>query len=298
MHILPPIDIFLGKGLYIFPNYRKWPVVRSKSYLYVHDLTFVRYPEYVQPKNLQYLQKYLIRWARTATRIITISEFSKQEIEDYFKIPEEQITVVPCGVDTSVFYQRSKLEIDNIKKRYGITTQKYIFYIGNLEPRKNLVNLVKAFSGLPQKIKNEYALVIVGGGGWLNEGIYKAIETAKSNGTTIIQPTVYVADADVPALFSGATALVHPAYYEGFGLSILQAMACKTPVLVAKNSSIPELVGNAGLYLNPNSEEDIAKKIMTIISNKDLSDRLVVSGLQRAKIFDWDTSARKLLNLS
>ena len=160
------------------------------------------------------------------------------------------------------------------------------------------MNLVKAFSGLPQKIKNEYALVIVGGGGWLNEGIYKAIETAKSNGTTIIQPTVYVADADVPALFSGATALVHPAYYEGFGLSILQAMACKTPVLVAKNSSIPELVGNAGLYLNPNSEEDIAKKIMTIISNKDLSDRLVVSGLQRAKIFDWDTSARKLLNLS
>ncbi|MDB5184899.1 MAG: hypothetical protein JWN38_707 [Candidatus Saccharibacteria bacterium] len=295
--LLLPIDLLCGKGLYIFPNYKKWPLLRSRSLLYVHDVVFMRNPEYVQPKNLHYLQKYLPVWIRAASKVVTISQFSKQEIIDCLGVPASKIVVAPCGVDQTVFYERSPHEIDAVTRRHGIAAKRYVIYVGNLEPRKNIKRVVQAMTLLPDRVKQQYALVLIGGGGWLNEGIYEAIDQARSQGAQIITPDHYVPDEDLPALLSGATALVHPAHYEGFGLSVVQAMAVGTPVLVARNSSIPELVGDAGLYVDPLSETDIAAKLQRIVTDGPLRQKLAKLGHAQADRFSWEASASTLLDV-
>jgi len=297
VRLLPPVDLLLGRGVYVFPNYKNWPLIASPSYLYVHDVVFMRYPHYVQPKNLRYLKKYVPAWIKRATKIITISDFSKHEIEHYFNVSPSNIAVIPCGVDRSVFYKKPQAEISRVKKKYGITAKHYLLYVGNIEPRKNLQRIVVAYSGLPKELKDSHALVLAGGGGWLNEGIHEAVGQAKKAGSRIIMPNAYVQDKDLPALFSGATALVHPALYEGFGLSPLQAMACSVPVIVAKNSSIPEVVGNAGLYVNPDDVADITDKMAKVMTDARLRARLVQKGLARSALFGWTQSAKKLLQL-
>ncbi len=293
--LLPPIDLFLGRGLYIFPNYKKMPLARSQSYLYIHDIVFARHPEYVQPKNLRYLKKYLPGWVQSATKVVTISEFSKADIKDYFAIASDKIIVVPCGVDRTVFYKREKSEIATVKAKYGITSRDYFIYVGNFEPRKNISRIIRAMGALPIGQKQDYGLALIGGGGWLNDDIDDEISRARKRGLTIFTPDVYVADGDLPALLSGSVALVHPAHYEGFGLSVLQAMACGTPVIVAKNSSIPELVGDAGIYVDPMSEASINEGMLNLVSNQNLHVELAKEGLKRAQLFDWDESVRILL---
>lgn len=297
LRLLPPIDLFLGKGAYLFPNYKKWPLLYSKSFLYVHDTVFVTHPQYVQPKNLRYLQTYLPGWIKKASNILTISEYSKREIERLFLVPSEKITVIPCGVDSKKFSQKSTEEITIVKQRYDVEADHYMLYLGNLEPRKNLENIIKAYGQLPESLKTKYAMLLIGADGWLNEGIYRAIERVRQEGGRVVIPGKYVEDNDLPAFISGAAVLVSPVYYEGFGLSPLQAMACKTPVIVANNSSIPEVVGDAGLYADPRDKTDIAKKIAEILTKPSLRQTLVARGAKRSKLFNWHTSAKKLLGL-
>jgi glycosyltransferase involved in cell wall biosynthesis len=295
--ILPPVDLYLGPGIYLFPNYKEWPLARSESYLYVHDTVFATHPQYVQPKNLHYLQTYLPGWIKKATHILTISEFSKHEIERLFSVKPQKITVIPCGVDTGKFTHKDSDDINKAKAKYGLKTDNYLLYLGNLEPRKNLERIVAAFGGLPADLKQQYALLLIGADGWLNEGIHQTIEKVRKNGGNIIMPQRYVEDDDLPALISGATALVSPVHYEGFGLSPLQAMACKTPVIVARNSSIPEVVGDAGLYANPEDETDITMKMVEILTDASLRAALAQKGLARSKLFSWQASAQKLISL-
>jgi glycosyltransferase involved in cell wall biosynthesis len=296
LNLLPPVDLFLGKGTYIFPNYRNWPLLKSNSYTYIHDTVFMRYPEFVQPRNLFYLQKYILRWIKRADKIITLSEFSKAELIKYFQIPESKITIIFCGVDTNVFYKRPKDEIEKIKLKYDIEALNYVLYLGNIEPRKNLARLVKAFDALPLDIKKTYALVIVGGDGWLNEEIYAVLDKARDNGSVILKPKKYVADEDLPALISGASLLAHPAIYEGFGLSPLQAMACGVPVITSNTSAIPEVVGKAAILVDPLNVTSISNAIQRVLRDEHLRENLSKAGIHQAHKFSWERSASKLLS--
>lgn len=296
LDIMPPVDLILGKGSYIFPNYRNWPLRRSRSYTYILDTVFMRYPQFVQPRNLTYLKKYIPIWIARADRIITISEFSKNELTRYFNIPGSKITVLPCGVNRDTFYPRSKKEIERIKSRYDIGRQDYLLYLGNIEPRKNLARLVQAFNSLPDSIKTTHTLVMAGGDGWLNEDIYKEINKARQDGSTIVLPKEYIADEDLPALLSGASILVHPALYEGFGISPLQAMACGVPVITANSSSLPEVVGKAAILVDPTDTEKITLAIQEVLQDKKLRENLSKSGLQQALKFSWEKSAAKLID--
>jgi alpha-1,3-rhamnosyl/mannosyltransferase len=295
LNLLPPLDLLLGKGVYLFPNYRNWPLLkRSKSITYIHDLTYVRYPEFVQPNNLAFLQSHVDGWIRRSDVIVTGSRHAKQEITELLHVDPARITVIYHGVDDSVYYRRPEAEIRAACEKYGLTMP-YILHLGTLEPRKNIVNLVRAYRQLPDDLRAHYGLLLVGGRGWRDEEITREVQRAVDEGYAVMRPNAYVTDDDLPAVISGAALLVHPAVYEGFGLSPLQAMACGTPVVVADNSSLPEVVGDAGLYVKADSAEDISDKMREMLQNAGVRDRLVTAGLTQAKKFSWKAAGDSLV---
>lgn len=293
-NLLPPMDVLLGKGVYLFPNYKNWPLQRSRSLTYIHDLSYIRYPEFTQPKNLEFLQTNMQRWITRANTILTGSDHARQEIIELLHVAPEKVVRIYHGVDHMQYYPRPELEIETAKEKYNIKGE-YLLYIGSLEPRKNLKRLIDAYCHLPKNLRDKYALYLIGGDGWLNDDITAAIATAQQQGFRVLQPSKYVEDEDLPGLVSGATLLTHPALYEGFGLSPLQAMACGTPALVANNSSLPEVVGEAGILVNAESETDISAKIEAALTDKKYYLALQKAGLIQAQKFTWEISAQALL---
>lgn len=293
--VLPPMDMILGKGRYLFPNYKNWRLSRSKSLTYIHDLGFMRYPQFVQPKNLEFLKNNIQKWIGRSDLILTGAEHARNEIIELLSVSPEKVVRIYHGVDHSDYYPRPKSEISSALSKYGLSG-KYLLYIGSIEPRKNLSRLVSAYDNLPTKLKDEYSLCLIGGDGWLNNDILRDIELSKEKGNKIIRPNSYVEDEDLPALITGSSLLVHPALYEGFGLSPLQAMACGTPVLVGNNSSLPEVVGKAGTLVNAEDESDISAKIEKVLSDKKYRARMIELGLGQAQKFKWEISAQELLD--
>jgi glycosyltransferase involved in cell wall biosynthesis len=296
--VMPPLDWILGGGVYLFPNYRNFPLWSAKSVTYIYDLGFLLWPSTLQPKNLNYLTKYVKRWAWRADKIVTISNQVKEEIEKHLGIPYNKISVVPCGVDSRIFYKRNKNEIERIKSKYGIIFNKYILFVGNIEPRKNLNKLLNAYKKLNIGTQKSLGLVIVGGDGWLNEGFYKLYNNLVKNGHNVIKIREYVENEDLPALYSGATMLIQPALYEGFGLTPLEAMATKTPVALSAISSMEEVVLSSGNYFNPDNISNIAKTINNIYTNSenDLSQK-IESGYIRALELSWKNSSNLLMEV-
>lgn len=299
MKLLPPMDLFLGRGVYLFPNYRNWPVWRSRSLTYIYDVAYLKYPETVQAKNQRYLSRSMPSWVRRTDRVITISNQVKYEIEKYLSLSELQISIVPCGVDTSVFYRRSRREVERVKKQYGIASEKYFLFVGNIEPRKNLERLLEAYERLPKTIQDEYALVIVGGGGWNNETILQRIREMQSGNLKVIKVSSYVTNADLPAIYSGASMLIHPAIYEGFGITPLEAMACGIPLAVSDLPAIREVVGDGtGQYFDPLDTRSIIGAIQTVLAgNSGKSATDTKQEVVLAKNFSWKHSAEKLFDI-
>jgi glycosyltransferase involved in cell wall biosynthesis len=292
--LLPPVDWFLGQGVYIFPNYRNWPVWRSRSLTYVYDTSFIKYPQTVQLKNQKYLTKYIKLWMGRTDKIVTISEQVKSEIERLLGVHYAKIDVVPCGVDSSVFFKRKPGEVDETRKRYGITFKKYLLYVGNIEPRKNLDALLDAYGQLPAGLQKEYGLVIVGGGGWLNDTFFTKLEAMRAKGLQVMKVDKFVEDRDLPAIYSGAELLIHPAIYEGFGITPLEAMACGTAVAVSDLPVIKEVVGEAGAYFDPNYAPSITRAIVTALKDQAATEKRIRAGLRQAEELSWEQSAATL----
>lgn len=293
--LLPPMDLLLGKGIYIFPNYKNWRLAFSKSLTFVCDVSYLIFPQYVSPKNQKFLKKNIKKWVKRTDKVLAISKNAQQDIVNKLAIKDSKTLLVPCGVDLNVFNKRSQKEVEKLKHALGIDGE-YILYIGNIEPRKNIGRLVEAYKLLPVSLRKTYTLLIIGGGGWLNEPIMKAITEAKRQGHNIIKPDHYIPEEELPALYSGATILVHPALYEGFGISPLQAMACETATAVANNSSLPEVVGDAALLLDAEDVNDMSDKIERLLQDKDLREKLIIKGLRQVQKYSWDTSAAILVN--
>ena len=294
-NLLPPMDRLLGRGFYLFPNYKNWRLGRSSySLTYIHDLGFMRYPQFTQPKNLEFLKTHIQKWIARASVILTGSDHAREEIINLLNVAPEKVTRIYHGVDHRQYYPRPDAEIKAAKAKYDIEGD-YILYIGSLEPRKNLTRLIAGYCQLPQKLRDRYSLCLIGGGGWLNDEILAAIKSTRDQGFNIVQPSQYVEDEDLPSLLSGASLLAHPALYEGFGLSPLQAMACGTPVLVADNSSLPEVVGQAGILADAESDKDISAKIEKVLTDEKYCSGMVRSGLRQAQKFKWETTANELL---
>jgi glycosyltransferase involved in cell wall biosynthesis len=253
-----PIDLLFGQGIYIFPNYKNWPLAFSKSITFVHDVTFKQHPETLNPKNLVYLEANFERWLARTDSIISISESSAAELRHHFPNYASKVSVVYLGVDPSMYHQRSKQEIDKVCAEYGLPLD-YFLCVGNIEPRKNIARLLDAYKIYCDTSKSPKALVIIGGDGWKNESILQTIKHLQALKYRIIQPKAYVADEDLPTLYSGAKALIHIAIHEGFGLPPVQAQACGTFTIVSDLPVMKEVVNpKSAIFVNPYDINDIA----------------------------------------
>lgn len=289
----PPLDLFFGPGTYIFPNYRNCSLLFSKSITYIYDVAFSIFPETVRPDNLQYLKFNLPKWIKRSDLVVTISENSRHEIVNSFNMPKQKIGVVPCGVNHLMFYRRAKNEVNKVKSKYKIKG-KYLLTVGNIEPRKNISRLLDAYISLPAKYIKEYSLVLIGGGGWLNEDVFEKISSLQNKGFKIIYPKTYIPDQDLPALYSGARLLIHPALHEGFGLPPLEALACQTPIAVSNIGALKEIFGGSAFYFNPVDIDDMNRTILSALNNKvaifeQKADKIVQQ-------FNWNSSAKTLLD--
>jgi glycosyltransferase involved in cell wall biosynthesis len=294
--LLLPVDWFLGSGIYVFPNYRNWPLWRSRSLTYVYDTVFISYPETVQVKNQKYLSRYINTWLGRTDMVITISEQVRLEIEKLLHVYYGKIDLVPCGVDRSIYKKSSLVEVQRVKDKYAIPYEKYLLFVGNIEPRKNLVALMGAYAGLPKRPRDQYGLVIVGADGWLNQSFRQKLVESQQAGLNIFKVEGYMDGEDLPAIYSGASLLVHPAVYEGFGMTPLEAMACETPVAVSDLPVMHEVVQNAGEYFNPLNTESITRAILNVLDDPKRKDELIREGLARSAALSWSNSAAKLFD--
>ncbi|AXI24804.1 glycosyl transferase family 1 [Methanofervidicoccus sp. A16] len=265
----------------------------KQQYVYtIHDLTPILFPN--EHKNGKYLIYKLLlpKTLRTADKIIADSYNTKKDIIKYFKIPEDKIKVIHLGVDEK-YKPLSEEEINSIKKKYSINYP-FILYVGTLEPRKNIPTLIKAYyklkkQGLPHK------LVITGKKGWKYKSIFETID--KLNLQKDIIFTGYVPEEDLPALYNAADLFVYPSIYEGFGLPPLEAMACGTPVITSNTSSLPEVVGDAGIMVDPYDVDGLSKAMYEVLTNDGLREELRKKGLERAKLFSWKECAEEHLKV-
>lgn len=293
-NLQPPYDLFFGNRLYLFPNYTSWPLWFSKSVSIIYDLSFEFFPEYVEPRNQKFLSQNVKRSAERSQKIITISGNSQKEIVNFYNLRKQDVPIVYPGIDQSVFFRRPKNEIDKVKARYNIHG-KYILFVGNIEPRKNLKVLLLAYEKLPATIRKEYSLLLVGARGWLDDEIFEIIERLRMTNNHIQQPLDYVTDNDRPAIFSGASLFVYPSLYEGFGIPPVEAMACGVPVITSNNSSLPEAVGPAAKQVDAGSVDDLAETMTEVLTDKGLQQEMVEAGFKQADKYSWDNEANKLL---
>ena len=293
-----PYSFFFGRKSDIthFFNYIVPPFVHGKKVVTVHDMVYKSFPGTVRGRTKYMLDIGLKRSMKRADLIVTDSEFSKSEIIKYFPQHEKKIRVVPCGVDTERFHPCEAPErIPEVKKSLGIEGD-YFLYVGTIEPRKNLERLITAYAAFVKKVGDKAPkLVLAGGKGWLDQGIYSRVEKLGMKDNVIF--TKYVPSEDMNPLMCGALAFVFPSLYEGFGMPPLEAMACGVPVLSSGEASLPEVTGDCAVICDAYDPKSIAEGMYRLYSDEELRKDLGRKGLQRAQGFTWKRSAEMLMEV-
>lgn len=259
------------------------PPAKAKKVTTVHDLLIYKYPEYIHP-HIVANQKRKLEWVKKESQlIIADSQSTKNDIIEYLKIPEGKIRVVYLGINDQ-FKPQTKEKIDVVKKKYHLPTD-YILSIGTQEPRKNINRVIEAYRMLN---KNDVHLVIVGRYVW-------GEKPKETHNIHFLESVEYV---DLPSFYAGAQCFVYPSLYEGFGLPILEAMACYCPVATSKRGSLNEIVGKSVILVEPEEVESIAAGINKIIDgNKSIIDELVIRAAAWAKQFSWEKTAKQTLKV-
>ncbi len=293
---LPPMDLLLGRAVYFFPDFAKWPLRHSPSITAVHDLCFVQVPEMVHEANGAFLRRVVARSVAESDAVTALTRTMADEIIDVYDVPSDRVHVVSCAVDERHFYRRSATEIDEVTRRHGIFGD-YIVAVGNFEPRKNHLRLIDAFRALPDEVANRFTLVLVGAGAWKEAEIIERIDLAVSEGRRVTMLQNSVGYADLPAIYSGATMSAYVSVYEGFGMPPLESMACGTPVLAGNASVLPEVTGSAAVAVDPFATEDITRGMLELAGDDELRGALVRAGHDNVDRFDWEDAARVLIGI-
>lgn len=283
------VDLFHATDFVLPPALPVIPTV-----LTVHDLSFVHVPESASPSLKKYLDVVVPRSIYNATHILADSEATRSDIISLYSVSSSKVSVLLSGVNQSFKpIADHKLSLTT-RNKYNLEDVPYIITVGTVQPRKNYIRLIHALAMLHSRgIKIH--LVISGGKGWLDNPIYDTI--AQTHMQEFVHFIGFADDADLPVLYSAATCLAFPSLYEGFGLPILEAMACGIPVVTSNLSSLPEVAGDAALLIDPYDVNAIADALQQLIEDQPLRDRLIQKGLSRVKEFTWQKSARQLLDI-
>jgi glycosyltransferase involved in cell wall biosynthesis len=262
-----------------------------QSVITVHDLTFLHYPQFLTTESRRYYNQQ-IGWAvRRADHILADSYATKSDLATLLDVPADKVTVVHLAADPA-FRPLPEAEAEQIVAQYALKPG-YLLCVGTLEPRKNLPGLFQSYRLLLDAGVTTAGLVLVGSKGWLYDEIFERVEELHlSEQVHFLQG---VPDGNLPGLYNAAGLLVTPSFYEGFGLPALEAMACGTPVVVANRSSLPEVVGEAGLLIDPDDPDDIAQALTRVLTDELLRARMRELGLARSASFTWERAARETL---
>jgi glycosyltransferase involved in cell wall biosynthesis len=259
-----------------------------------HDLSFEMFSEtFSWKRRLWHFFVNFRRLAHSADKIIAVSQSTKDDLMTRYGVPEKNIAVIPSGVGEQFrAIGRNDEELIRVQKKYNLP-YKFILSLETFEPRKNIISLIRSYEAL-QKLGNpvydKYSLVIAGVRGWKDEEVFRVIANSPYK-EKIILPG-FVADEDKPALYNLAGVFVYPSFYEGFGFPPLEAMACGAPVIVSHSSSLPEVVGDAGVFIDPYQPEELFRALQQILSDQELVDLLRKKGIARAVLFSWDKAAK------
>jgi len=261
--------------------------------LTIHDLIPLLFPQGVRPRYRYYFRFAIGRLVQTADAIIVDAESTKRAILERFRVSEKKINVIYLGVDGSRFRPIDDEDaIKRVRERYGIGSEPYILFVGNIEPRKNLSVLIRAYAEIvnSSRLDTDIRLVIAGSKGPLAQEV---LSLPSQLGLTdrVIFPGI-ISDEDLPAFYCGAALFVFPSLYEGFGLPVLEAMACGTPVISSNTSSLPEVAGDAAVLVHP-TISDLREAMLKLVTQKTLRDELRRKGFDRVKRFSWDETARR-----
>jgi glycosyltransferase involved in cell wall biosynthesis len=275
-----------GVSLYHATEHLLMPLPRTPTVLTVHDLIFRRYPAHHKPLNRGYLNLTMPLFCRRASHIIAVSEQTKRDVMEAYGIPGEKITVVYEAAAPG-FKPQEPAAIAAARARYGLP-ERYLLSVGTIEPRKNLARVLAAFEQLHGEGLVD-AFVIVGKKGWLYEDFFARLEQSPARHAVIFPG--WVADDDLPALYAGAGAVAFPSEYEGFGLPVLEGMACGAPVVCSNTSSLPEIAGDAALLVDPVDTAAITSALRRILREPELAAELRRRGHAQAGRFSWDATA-------
>ncbi len=294
-----PVQLFTGPiNLFHSPDFVLPPVRGGiPTLLTVHDLSFVHYPATFPANLVAYLNRVVPRSVARATHILADSQSTKRDLAAIWRVPDDKVTVLYSGVNERFRPVTDATALAAVRARYGLGDRPYVLAVGTVQPRKNYELLVRAFRAVAQA--GPHVLVIAGGRGWLTEGLDAEI-TRQGVADRVILPG-FVDDADLPALYSAADLFVFPSLYEGFGLPLLEAMACGVPVISSDASSLPEVAATGGepaaLLLPPGDEAAWSAAMLRLLTDETARQRLITAGVAQAARFTWQAAARQLAAL-
>jgi glycosyltransferase involved in cell wall biosynthesis len=297
MHLALPLRVWRDRvDVFHAPAYTVPLALPCPSVLTVHDLTIVKFPEWFDhPWFRVYARAMLPILVRRVARVVTVSQFSKRDLMKCYGLPDEKIRVIPNAVDHRLFHVRYDPQaVRAAVQRFGIGGE-YILSVGTLEPRKNLTRLVQAFARLRARGVDDHRLVVVGEKGWKYEAIFEAVRTLGLEGE--VRFLGRVPQSDLPLLYRGAALFAYPSLYEGFGLPVLEAMACGCPVVCSDRSAMPEVGGPAAILVDPEDPEALAGAMSQVLGDRSLADAMRARGRTWAAEFHWEKAARALLAL-
>jgi glycosyltransferase involved in cell wall biosynthesis len=274
-------DLFLSPEGWIPPK------LNCRSLGVIHDLNFVHHPENIIVSHRKYLQHFFPKFAQRASRIATVSEFSKQDIENTYNIKSSKIDVVYNGAN-AIFKPIDSVEQDKVRQKYS-NEKPYFIFIGTLHPRKNIDHLLLSFDQFKSNVSSEMQLLIVGNRKWWPKQVENTYQKM------VYKDEVHFLgrqeDEELAKLLASAKALTYLPYFEGFGIPILEAFQVNVPVITSNASSMPEVAQDAALYANPNKVSEIAEQMEKIQLNKELCQALIQKGQKRAQYFSWNKTA-------
>lgn len=282
------VDLFHAPDHHI-PRIAGVPTVSS-----VMDVIPMLHPEWIK-NDLRSLKSWLFNAAiRQSDHIITISEFSKQDMVEHLGLPPDRISVTPLGVEP-VYFERVDAQIRSaVLEKHGLKPGFFLF-IGTLQPRKNLPRILQAFEQLPAEVRKEHPLVIVGRDGWNNEDLLPELHALEARGEG--RWLSYLPQSDVMALLQSAAALTFPSLYEGFGLPVIEAFAARCPVIASNSTSLPEVAGDAAWLVDPYEVDSISEAMQALLNQTTLREEKIERGLARAQQYTWHECARQTLDV-
>ena len=280
-------------ALFHSPNFFL-PPIRGRAVITVHDLSHHVYPEFHPAARIEYMQRMLPRSVARANHIITVSASARQDIITHLGVAPHRVTSIALGAQPQ-FRPHSQAELMPTLARLGLAAQGYTLFVGTIEPRKNVDRLLAAYAQLPLALRDRYPLVLAGGKGWHSEATHANMERAAGQGW--LRYLHFVSQADLPALYAGAALFAYPSLYEGFGLPVLEAMACGVPVVTSDKSSLPEVVGDAAQCVNPQDTDALTAALSRGLQDQPWRIQARERSLARASTFNWQRCAHQTVQV-